>query len=76
MWVRQAGEYARQKKIKEHKDTVNTQIREEEEITKQNIEAQINNRPEPEETQPEAPAPQPEQKEHWQMRLSDWSYLR
>ncbi len=63
MWVRQAGEYARQKKIKEHKDTVNTQIREEEEITKQNIEAQINNRPEPEETQPEAPAPQPEQKE-------------
>ena len=40
-WVREAGEYARQRKVREHKDIVNTQIKAEEEITKQNIEEQI-----------------------------------
>lgn len=40
-WVREAGEYAKQKKAREHKDLVNTQIKAEEEITKQNIENQI-----------------------------------
>jgi len=40
-WVRQAGEYARQQKIKGHKDVVNSQIKAEEKITEQNIEAQI-----------------------------------
>lgn len=42
-WVREAGEYAKQKKAREQKDIVNTQIRAEEEITKQNIEKQIQN---------------------------------
>ena len=42
-WVREAGEYAKQKKAREQKDLVNTQIRAEEEITKQNIEKQIQN---------------------------------
>ena len=41
-WVREAGEYVQQKKVREHKNTINTQIREEEEITKKNIETQIN----------------------------------
>ena len=41
-WVREAGEYARQKKVREAKNTVDSQIKAEEEITKQNIEAQIN----------------------------------
>lgn len=40
-WVREAGEYAKQKKIREHKDTVNNQIKAEEEITKQQIKEQI-----------------------------------
>ena len=40
-WVRQAGEYARQQKIKGHKDIVNSQIQAEEKITEQKIEAQI-----------------------------------
>lgn len=40
-WVREAGEYAKQKKAREHKDIVNTQIKAEEEITKKNIETQI-----------------------------------
>ena len=40
-WVREAGEYAKQKKAREHKDIVNTQIKAEEEITKRNIETQI-----------------------------------
>lgn len=40
-WVREAGEYAKQRKAKEHKDIVNTQIKAEEEITKKNIENQI-----------------------------------
>ena len=41
-WVRQSGEYARQQKIKEHKDVVNSQIQAEEKITEQRIENQIN----------------------------------
>ena len=45
LWVRQAGEYARQKRIKEHKDVVNSQIQAEEEVTKRNIEEQIKNNP-------------------------------
>lgn len=40
-WVRQAGEYARQQKIKGHKDIVNSQIQAEEKITEQKIEEQI-----------------------------------
>ena len=40
-WVRQAGEYARQKKANECRNLVNTQIQTEEEITKKNIETQI-----------------------------------
>ena len=40
-WVREAGEYAKQKKVREYKDTVDTQIKAEEKITKQNIEKQI-----------------------------------
>ena len=40
-WVREAGEYAKQRKAKEYKETVNTQIKTEAEITKQNIERQI-----------------------------------
>lgn len=41
MWVRQAGEYARQQKVKGYKDVVNKQIQDEEEITNRNIENQI-----------------------------------
>ena len=40
-WVREAGEYAKQRKVKEHKDIVNSQIKAEEEITRKNIENQI-----------------------------------
>lgn len=42
LWVREAEEYAKQRKIHEHKDNINTQIKAEEEITKKNIEEQIN----------------------------------
>lgn len=41
IWVREAGEYARQRKSQEHKDIVNNQIKAEEEITRQNIEEQL-----------------------------------
>lgn len=41
LWVREAGEYAKQKKIHEHKDNINTQIKAEEEVTKKHIEEQI-----------------------------------
>lgn len=40
-WVREAGEYAKQRKAQEHRDIVNTQIKAEEEVTKHNIEEQI-----------------------------------
>ncbi len=40
-WIREAGEYAKQKKTKEHKDAINSQIEAEEEITRKNIEKQI-----------------------------------
>ena len=55
MWVRQAGEYARQQKVREHKEIVNTQIKAEEEITKKNIEEQLSKIPTTE------PLPEPEQ---------------
>lgn len=45
-WVRDAGDYALQKKMREHKDAIDTQIQEEEKITKKNIEKQIR-KPEP-----------------------------
>lgn len=41
-WVREAGEYAKLRKVKEGKNIANAQIRAEEEITKKNIEEQIN----------------------------------
>ncbi len=40
-WVREAGEYAKLKKIREGKDIVNAQIKAEEEITQKNIDAQL-----------------------------------
>jgi len=40
-WVREAGEYAKQRKIQSHKENLNTQIKTEEEHTKKNIEEQI-----------------------------------
>lgn len=43
-WVRQAGEYARSRKVMECKNIVNTQIKAEEEITKKNIESQLSKR--------------------------------
>ncbi len=65
-WVREAGEYAKQRKVQEHKNVVNTQIKAEEEITKHNIEEQIRKtqtEPVPEIKQPEkiseTKAPQP-----------------
>ena len=59
-WVRQAGEYARQQKIKGHKDVINSQIKDEEKITEQNIEAQINSyQSTPETIEPEV-IPEPE----------------
>ena len=40
-WVREAGEYAKQKKILEHKEIVNNKIQAENEITERNIKRQI-----------------------------------
>lgn len=40
-WVREAGEYAKQKKAREHKNIAESQIKAEEEITQQNIDKQI-----------------------------------
>lgn len=40
-WVREAGEYAKQRKILEHKETVNSKIQAENEITERNIKKQI-----------------------------------
>ena len=40
-WVREAGEYAKQRKVREHKNIVDTQIKAEAEITEQNIKEQI-----------------------------------
>lgn len=48
LWVRDAGAYAKKMKAKECKDIVNTQIQEEEEITKKNIEEQLAKHPVPE----------------------------
>lgn len=42
LWVRDAGEYAKQKKVREHREVINTQIKAEAEITEQNIKTQIN----------------------------------
>ena len=41
-WVREAGEYEKQKKILEHKEIVNSKIQAENEITEKNIKKQIN----------------------------------
>ena len=41
LWVKDAGAYAKQRKAKECKDLVNTQIRAEEEVTKKNIASQL-----------------------------------
>lgn len=43
LWVKAAGAYARDRKAKECKELVNSQIRAEEEITKKNIDAQLAN---------------------------------
>ncbi len=48
LWVKSASLYARQKKAKECKDLVNTQIKAEEEITKKNVESHIARHSEPE----------------------------
>ena len=40
-WVREAGEYAKQQKAREHKNIAEAQIKAEEQITEQNIEKQI-----------------------------------
>lgn len=45
LWVKQAGDYAKKRKVKEHKDIVDSQIRAEEEITKKNIETQLAKHP-------------------------------
>ena len=42
LWVKQAGDYARRKKAAAEKEIVTTQIKKEEEITKQHIEEQLN----------------------------------
>lgn len=42
LWVKQAGDYARRKKAAAGKEIVTTQIKKEEEITKQHIEEQLN----------------------------------
>ena len=42
LWVKQAGDYARRKKAAAGKQIVTTQIKKEEEITKQHIEEQLN----------------------------------
>ena len=65
LWVRQSSEYARRRKATMHIDSANAQIKKEEEITKQKIEAQIKRKaPEP---SPEEEIPQfeelPEKKE-------------
>jgi hypothetical protein len=49
LWVKQATEYAQKRKAKECKELVKTQIKEEEEITKKNIETHIANKPKSEE---------------------------
>ena len=62
-WVREAGEYAKQRKAQEHRDIVNTQIKAEEEVTKHNIEEQIRkSQPEPvrEESVKKEPKKEPE----------------
>lgn len=48
LWVRDAGAYAKQRKAKECKNLVNTQIKAEEEITKKNIADQLAKHPVPE----------------------------
>ena len=44
-WVKAASKYAKEKKAKECKEMVNTQIKAEEEITRKNIEEQISRHP-------------------------------
>ena len=41
VWVREAGEYARQKKAQEHRNIADNQVKAEEVVTKQRIEEQI-----------------------------------
>lgn len=45
LWVKSAGAYAKQRKAKECKEIVNTQIKAEEEITKKNIASQLAKHP-------------------------------
>lgn len=58
LWVKQASEYARSRKVKECKNIVDTQIKAEEEITKKNIEAQLSRKREiPDPVIEQAPKP-------------------
>lgn len=45
LWVKQAGAYAKKRKAKECKEIVNSQIKAEEEITKENIKTQLEKHP-------------------------------
>ena len=53
LWVKDAGAYAKKRRVQECKELVNTQIKAEEEITKKNIETQLANHPKVEIPQPE-----------------------
>lgn len=57
LWVKQASKYAKERKAKECKELVNSQIRAEEEITKKNIETQLAKHPVSELPKVEEPAP-------------------
>lgn len=61
-WVKAASKYAKERKAKECKELVNTQIRAEEEITRKNIEEQLAKHPVSELPQEEAPVKREETK--------------